>query len=27
MADGQSRRGNGALVKINEKGTASVRKC
>jgi hypothetical protein len=27
LADGQSRRGNGALVKINEKGTASVRKC
>jgi len=27
LADGQSRRGNGALVKINDKGTASVRKC
>ena len=26
LADGQSRRGNGALVKINDKGVASVRK-
>jgi len=27
LAGGQSRRGNGALVKINDKGKASVRKC
>ena len=27
LADGQSRKGNGVLVKINDKGSISVRKC